>query len=69
MAVILEAITHIWHHGRMVEPGEFFSADETFAKKLIEGNSAKISQLPNDNEEQIGQVKQRRVSKKVEKNE
>lgn len=42
MAIVLEAITHVWFAGRMIEPGEVFSADDTFAKKLIKGKSAKV---------------------------
>lgn len=42
MAIVLEAVTHVWFAGRMISPGEVFSADDTFAKKLIEGESAKV---------------------------
>jgi len=43
MAIILESITHVWFAGRMIEPGEVFSADDVFAKRLIEGGSAKVA--------------------------
>lgn len=66
MAIILEAITHVWHHGRMLEPGEIFSAEETFAKKLIEGNSAKVK---DSIEKTTEQIKNRKTSRKVGKNE
>lgn len=42
MAIILEAITHVWIGGRLISPGEVFSADDKFAKKLIIGKSAKV---------------------------
>lgn len=31
----------------MIEPGEVFSADEAFSKKLIEGKSAKVHKVVN----------------------
>lgn len=43
MAIVLEAITHVWFAGRMIEPGEVFSADDVFAEKLIKGKSAKVA--------------------------
>lgn len=43
MAVILESITHVWFAGRMIPPGEVFSADDVFAQRLIEGKSAKVA--------------------------
>jgi len=43
MAIILETITHVWFAGRMIPPGEMFSADDEFATKLIEGGSAKVA--------------------------
>ena len=42
MAIVLEAITHVWFAGRMIPPGEVFSADDTFGRKLIIGGSAKV---------------------------
>lgn len=42
MAIVLEAITHVWFAGRMIPPGEKFSADDDFGRKLIEGASAKV---------------------------
>lgn len=42
MAIILEAITHVWFAGRMINPGEVFSADDEYGKKLIKGKSAKV---------------------------
>lgn len=43
MAIVLEAVTHVWFAGRMIEPGEVFSADDAFGKKLIQGESAKVA--------------------------
>ena len=57
MAIVLKAIEHVWHAGRILTPGEVFSADESFAKKLIEGGSAKVNNSvetqnkPNDSHE------------------
>ncbi|MEK5069809.1 hypothetical protein [Sporosarcina sp. FSL K6-1508] len=42
MAIVLEAITHVWFAGRMIPPGQVFSADDAFGKKLIQGGSAKV---------------------------
>lgn len=42
MAIILEAITHVSHGGRILEPGEFFSVNDELGKKLIKGRSAKV---------------------------
>ena len=51
MAIILESITHVWFAGRMIPPGEVFSADEAFGKKLIVGGSAKVANaVDGDNE-------------------
>ncbi|AVK84042.1 hypothetical protein C3943_10890 [Lysinibacillus sp. B2A1] len=60
MAVILESITHVWFAGRMIPPGEFFSADDAFATKLIEGGSAKVANAVESKEEQ---PKSRRIKK------
>ena len=43
MAIVLEAITHVWYAGRMIEPGGVFSANDEFGKKLIGGGSAKVA--------------------------
>lgn len=43
MGIILEAITHVGYGGRIIEPGETFSADEKYAEKLIKGKSAKVA--------------------------
>lgn len=43
MAIILEAVTHVWLAGRMIPPGEVFSAADVFATRLIEGGSAKVA--------------------------
>lgn len=43
MAIVLEAITHVWFAGRMIPPGEKFSADDEFGKKLIRGGTAKVA--------------------------
>lgn len=50
MAIVLEAITHVWFAGMMIEPGEVFSADDTFAKKLIKGKSAKVHKAVENNQ-------------------
>lgn len=42
MAVVLEAITHVCFAGRTIEPGTVFSVDDVFAKRLIQGDSAKV---------------------------
>lgn len=42
MAIILEAITHVSHGGRILEPGEIFSVNDELGKKLIKGRSAKV---------------------------
>lgn len=42
MAIILEAITHVSHGGRILEPGEIFSTNDELGKKLIKGGSAKV---------------------------
>lgn len=42
MAIVLEAIEHVWHAGRIIPPGEVFSAEDSFAKKLLKGGSAKV---------------------------
>lgn len=43
MAVVLEAITHVGYGGRIIAPGEVFSADDDYAEKLIKGKSAKVA--------------------------
>ncbi|WP_036217056.1 hypothetical protein [Lysinibacillus sphaericus] len=43
MAIVLKAVTHVWFAGRMIPPGEIFSADGDFGKKLIEGGSATVA--------------------------
>jgi len=53
MAIILETITHVWFAGRMIPPGEVFSADDVFATKLIEGGSAKVTSSIESNDEQV----------------
>ncbi|MGG2114006.1 hypothetical protein ABFY60_26855 [Lysinibacillus pakistanensis] len=60
MAVILESITYVWFAGRMIPPGEVFSADDAFATKLIEGGSAKVANAVESKEEQ---PKSRRIKK------
>ncbi|WP_320938710.1 hypothetical protein [Lysinibacillus capsici] len=60
MAIILESITHVWFAGRMISPGEVFSADDAFATKLIEGCSAKVANAVDSKDEQ---PKGRRVKK------
>ncbi|MEK3976063.1 hypothetical protein [Psychrobacillus sp. FSL K6-1267] len=42
MAKILLAITHVTIGGRILPPGEKFSAEDDYAKKLIESKSAKL---------------------------
>lgn len=42
MAIVLEAITHVSFAGRIIKPGEIFSADDDYGKKLIKGSSAKV---------------------------
>lgn len=43
MAIVLQAIEHVWHAGRIIPPGDVFSAEDSFAKKLINGGSAKVN--------------------------
>lgn len=43
MAIILAAVTHVWHAGRMIPPGEVFSVNDAYGTKLIEGGSAKVA--------------------------
>jgi len=43
MAIVLKAVTHVWFAGRMIPPGDIFSADDDFGKKLIEGGSAIVA--------------------------
>lgn len=42
MAIVLEAITHVSFAGRIIKPGEVFSADNEYGGKLIKGGSAKV---------------------------
>lgn len=51
MAIVLEAITHVWFAGRMIPPGEVFSADDSFGKKLIVGGSAKVANAVDSKDE------------------
>ncbi len=43
MAIVLKAVTHVWFAGRMIPPGDIFSSDDDFGKKLIEGGSAIVA--------------------------
>lgn len=52
MAIVLEAITHVWLAGRMIPPGDVFSVDEAYGKKLIQGVSAKVANAIDSKEEQ-----------------
>lgn len=42
MAKILVAITHVMIGGRILSPGDKFSAENDYADKLIESKSAKL---------------------------
>ncbi|MNH43719.1 hypothetical protein D3C79_1056960 [compost metagenome] len=42
----------MWFAGRMIPPGEVFSADDAFATKLIEGGSAKVANAVDSKDEQ-----------------
>lgn len=42
MAKILLAITHVTIGGRILSPGEKFSAEDDYAEKLIESKSAEL---------------------------
>ena len=39
---ILIAITSVFLHGRIIEPGKEFACDLSHAKKLVEGDSARL---------------------------
>lgn len=41
-AIILIAITSIFLHGRIIEPGTEFACDHSHAKKLVDGGSARL---------------------------
>ncbi|KAB8126912.1 hypothetical protein F9U64_19010 [Gracilibacillus oryzae] len=40
--IILEAVKPIFMNGRVIEPGNIFSCDPIFAKKLVHSKSANI---------------------------
>ena len=63
MAIILEAVTHVWFAGRMIPPGEVFSADDAFGTKLIAGGSAKVVNAVDSVESKEEQPKSRRIKK------
>lgn len=41
-AIILVAITSVFHQGRIVQPDEEFACDLEHAKKLVKGGSARL---------------------------
>lgn len=40
MSIKLKAITAVLHHGRIIKPGEVFSCQSDYAKKLVANKSA-----------------------------
>lgn len=49
-AVILIAITSVFHHGQIIPPGREFACDMEKAKKYVEGGSAKLKNSEKTNE-------------------
>lgn len=47
MSVKLKAITAVFHHGRIIKPGESFSCQSDYAKKLVANKSASFLYLSN----------------------
>lgn len=65
--VVLEAIHPVFLEGRIIEPGGKFSCPRSFAMKLVENQSAKLSVANNDKED--NQEAQPKTTKRKSKNE